>query len=180
LVVAEDDAEQDTPALALQVVRDRSREPAVQAIAQAAEPAAVADDPPGVAFQDDMDAVPPEPRSLVESMAGAARELRLCSHFDDCALRRRPAERKLELRRLIETEQSEPADADRDLEVEAAAPRLTSDDNRSALRAADLIFQDARVEAVEPGAPPPPAGQSKRTGDRAGPVPGARGEDRGA
>ena len=121
-----------------------------------------------------MDAVAFEPGSLVEAVTGAAGKLRLRAHLEDAALRRSSTMWQLELSRLVERDQPEPANAHRHLQVESAAARCRRHDDESRLCAADLGTQGAAIETLEPGASPPPACQCKQTRDRPNSTPGAR------
>src|SRR5207247_7218224 len=74
LVLAEDYADQDRTSLAADARRERAVEPPSDPVREAAQPTAVADDPPLVAVAHDVDAVTAQPGSLVEAARGAARE----------------------------------------------------------------------------------------------------------
>ena len=74
-------------------MREARAEPGPQSVGDAAEPAAAADDVPLVDVQDDVDALPAQPRPLVEAVVGPARSSTTASSADDRALRRRAAER---------------------------------------------------------------------------------------
>ena len=115
----------------------------------------------------ELDAATPEPGSLIEAVAAAARKLRLRAHLEHGAPRWCSAERKLELRGLVEREQPEAPDANGHLQVEAASSRRRGHDDPRPLGPADLGTQGAVVEPVEAGASPPPAGQRQQAGDRA-------------
>ena len=145
LLVAEHDPEQNSAPLALQAISDGARDPAAHAVAEAPEPAAVSEHAPGVAGENDVDAVPSEPGPLVEPVARAARELRLRAHLEDGAARRSPPQRKLELRRLVEGERAEASDANGHLEIETPSTGRGGDHNERPLGAAHLRPQQAVV-----------------------------------
>src|SRR5512133_1137414 len=131
---------------------------------------------PAVAGQNDVDPVPSEPGPLVEPVAGAARELRFRAHLEDGAAGRRPPERKLELRRLIEDERTEASDANGHLDVETPPTRRGVDHNEGPLGATNLRPQHALVEAIEPRAAPPPAEDRQQAGSSGDHPTGRRGE----
>src|SRR5205085_7622389 len=113
-----------------------------------AEAMTMADETPAISGQHDMDAVAPEPRSLIEAVTGPARKFRFGANLEDATLWGRPAERKLELRPLGEAQQPETPHAHGHPQVEAATPRRGRDDDEGALGAADLRPQRAGVEAI--------------------------------
>jgi hypothetical protein len=189
LLVAEHDPEQNSAALAVQVSSDGAREPAAHAVAEAAESATVSEHAPAVAGQHDVDPVPSEPGPFVEAVARAARELRLRPHLENGAAGRRPPERKLELRRLVEDERTEASDANGHLDVETPSSGRGGDYNERLFGSTDLRAQHAVVESVEPRAAPPPAENREdtcgsgddptgRRGEYDGPGEGERGESR--
>src|SRR5437868_12377593 len=108
---------------------------------------AMPDQPPAVSGQHDVDAVAPEPGSLVEAVTGAVGKLRLRPHLEDAALRRRSPERELELSRLVECSQPEAPDANGHLQVELASARCRRHDDERGLGASDFGAQGAVVEA---------------------------------
>jgi hypothetical protein len=164
LLLAEDDAKQDSAALTVEAARNRPRQPAVKPVAQPTEAVAVPDDPPAVSREHDVDSATLEPGSLVESVTGSAGKLRLRAHLEDSALRGSPAQWQLELSGFVQREQSKPPDADWHLQVEPPAPWRRGHDDERRLCATDLGKQGAPIESVEPGASPPPAreGQDAR------------------
>ena len=132
LLVTEDNSQEDSAALAVQPACDGAAEPVVQTVAQPAQSVAMSHHSPAVAGQHDMDAVTPEPGSLIEAVAAAARKLRLRAHLEHGAPRWCSAERKLELRGLVEREQPEAPDANGHLQVEAASSRRCGHDDQRA------------------------------------------------
>jgi hypothetical protein len=133
LLVTEHHPEQDTSAFAVQAARNRPREPAVEPVTEPAKAVAVADDPPPVPRQHDMDAATLEPGSLVESVAWAAGKLRLRADLEHSALRGCAAEWQLELGGLVQLEQPEPPDADWHLQVEPPPPWCRGHDDERRL-----------------------------------------------
>jgi hypothetical protein len=95
LVLAEDYADQDRPSLTADGRREGAVEPLADPIREAAQPAAVADDPPLVAVEHDVDAVTTQPGSLVEAARGSARERDHAKDLEDRSLRGRAPEREL-------------------------------------------------------------------------------------
>ena len=97
LVRAEHDADDERPALTGRPERQRVLDFRAQPIADATDPAPPADDVPGAArVQDDVDATPLEPSSLVEAGLGPSRGDRARPEIEHGTLRRRPAGRQLE------------------------------------------------------------------------------------
>ena len=148
LVVAEHDTEQHAPALAPQVAADRAPERSMHAITDPAEATTVSDQSPPVSGQHNVDAPASQPGLLVEPVARTSGELCFRAHLEDAAGRGSPAERQLELGRLIGTKPAEALHANRHGEVEAPPPRSCGDDDEGALGAADLRAGHAPVEAV--------------------------------
>ena len=72
---AEHDRLDDRSTLAVQAVRAVGREPALQPVADAADPAAPADDAPLLGAQHDVDALAAKPRRFVEAVRRPARQL---------------------------------------------------------------------------------------------------------
>jgi hypothetical protein len=138
----------------------------------------VADDPPVSAEGDDVDAVPPQPCALVEAARSWARQLEPSVELEDRPLRWRPTHRELEEHRLADRHAPEPDHARRDPQFEAVGPGRPGDDQRRRLRLADVVEQQARVESVEPGTPPPPPGEQECERQRADPCPRIWGERR--
>ena len=101
-VVAEHDPFEDRAAFSRETGRDRRGEPAAQAVGEAADASAPADLLPLVDVQDDVHAVAAQPGALVEPVLGPARRPDDGEHLEDRALRRRAAERELELNALVE------------------------------------------------------------------------------
>src|SRR5205823_3666130 len=118
LILAEDDSLQHRSTLAVQTVRNRTSEPGSQTIRDAAEAAPPADGAPGARAQDDVHALPPQVRPLVEAVLRGARQAKLSTRGDDGALRRRAPRRQLELRALRDAEGSEPPHPDADALLE--------------------------------------------------------------
>ncbi len=177
LLLPEDDAQQDTAALAVEAARNGPCQPAVNPVAESAEAVAMPDDPPAVSRQHDVDAATLEPGSLVESVTGAAGKLGLRPYLEHSALRGSSAEWQLQLGGLVEREQPEPPDADWQLQVEPPAPWCRGHDDQRRLGATDLRKQGAAIESVEPGASPPPARQGEDARDCPDRLPRAPGKD---
>ena len=76
----------------------------MQAVGDAAEPAAAADRAPVVDAQDDVDAVAAQPGALVEAVLGPGGSLTTPSTSRMAPWRRRAPERQLEQDRLVECE----------------------------------------------------------------------------
>ena len=74
--------------------RGRAPKPPSQAVCDPAEPTTPPDDVPFVHVQDDVHALPTEPRLLVEAVIRSVRRLHHRQHAQAGALRRRAAERK--------------------------------------------------------------------------------------
>jgi hypothetical protein len=133
-------------------------------VGDAAETAATADRAPLIDAQDDVHSVASEPGSLVEAVAGTTWECDHRERLQDGALRRSPAERKLELdalgdRRTFETPQLS-------LGADAKGParrRRRHDDDRST-GTPNLGEHRAAVEHVESRARPPPTEHAEERG----------------
>ena len=167
-VVAEDDAFEDRAAFSRQAGRDRGGEPAAKPVGQAAETAAAADGPPGVDPGDDVHAVATKPGPLVEAVFRPARKLELAEHLEHCPLRRRAPTRQLEQHRLFDAQETEPCNARRDADLEAAPRCRAGDRYARPLGGVDVRRQRTaveRVERVEPEAAPPPAGAGREQRD---------------
>ena len=93
---------------------------------------------PTIAAQHDVDAVPSQPRALVETVGRSAWKCELTEDLEPAAERRRPAERELEQSGLVRPQPAEAEDARRSADVEAAAPRRRSHVDERALRRPDL------------------------------------------
>ena len=98
----EDDRLDHVASLALQPRRRVAAEPASDAVADAGDAAAPADDPPRLPLQDRVDALPAQPRRLVEAVRRPRRSPQLAQEPEPGSLRRRSPERKLEQDRLVE------------------------------------------------------------------------------
>ena len=96
LVLAEDHAFHDGAPYSGQAAADDAREPAMECVRDPSQAAAPADEPPAVAAQHDVHAVPSKPRALVEAVGRSARKHELTDHLESSAERRRTAERELE------------------------------------------------------------------------------------
>ena len=118
-VLAEHDALEDRAPLSRQPGRDASREPRPDAVGVAADPAAVTDDPPVACQDDDVDAVPAEPRSLVEAVARPAAATAAARELEQRALRRRAAEREVEQHGLAQRQRAEARQPRRNAQIEA-------------------------------------------------------------
>ena len=91
---SEDDRLHDIAALAAQTADAVARKPPLDVVAEAVDPAAPADDAPRtLRAQDDVDALSPQPRRLVEPVRRAGRRAELREQRDVGALRRRASER---------------------------------------------------------------------------------------
>ena len=101
-VLAEHDSLDHAAAFSREPGRAVAREPGVQPVGDAAEPAAPADPAPGVGAQHDVHAVAAQPGSLVEAVRRPARRTQHAEHRQARALRRRPAVGQLEQHRLAQ------------------------------------------------------------------------------
>ena len=118
LLVAEDDPFHDPAALAVQPGRDRARQPSTQAVGDAAEPTAPTDLSPAISSQNHVHAVSPKPGRLVEAVLRRLRQTHRDDGLDQGALRRRAAERQLELDGLAEAQAAEASDLGRHPQLE--------------------------------------------------------------
>ena len=176
-VVAEDDPVEDRAPLSRQPGRDRTLESSADAISEPAETTAPADLTPRVQPEHDVDAVPAQPRALVEPVRRAARRSHECERIQDRALRRRAAERKLELHRLVDRPPREAADASLCPHGELSFPRRRGDDDDGVSCAADIGGERTDVERVEPGARPPPSDRDEEESGAGKPHRGHIGDD---
>ncbi len=172
LVLAQDDPGEHGVPLAFEPGRDRACDVRAQAIREAADAAAPADDPPVAPVQDDVDAAAREPATLVEAVLRTSRRRDGRPELQHGSLGRRAAERQFEQHALAESTLVEAPHLGREPQRERRSAHRSGDDGSDRRGAADLRVEHARVEGVEPHAPPPPAGERER--QRAGGQPSAR------
>ena len=131
------------------------------------------DDLPVVDLEDDVHALPAQPAPLVEAVRRPARQTHDDEGIHECALRRRPAERQLELDALADRPSFETVDAGRDAQLERTRARIAGDLEERASAAIDVGEQRAPVERVEPDGSPGPAERGRRRPRRRRPCAGA-------
>src|SRR5581483_4848783 len=155
VLVPEQHALDDGPPLTSEPGRRGAAKPPAEPVGDAADPAAVTDDLPAVDRQDDVDTLAAQPRSLVEAVLRPPGGLHDRKEPHDRPLRRRAAERQLELDALVEShaaKRPEPRELARD---ERSRTCLGGRDGNAVFGPADLAGERAPVERVEPCAPPP-------------------------
>ena len=132
-----------------------------------AEPAPLSYGPPAVHAQHHVDAVAPQPGSLVEPVRRGARQRKHAECLEFGALRRRAAEWELEQDGFVRPQAAEAGHEAGRTQAEASPPRRAGDDDGRPLRPPHLGQQHTAIEGVEPGAAPPPARESERERDEA-------------
>ena len=110
VLLAEHDPGQDRAPLSRRPAGERLLDVRVQPVGDATDPAPPADEARVVAAQHDVDALPRQPRTLVEAGLGPARRDRLRAQLEDGALRGRAPGRQLEQDALPELQLSEALD----------------------------------------------------------------------
>ena len=147
-------------------LRPRALSPASHRSTSVAEPvdaAAPADDAPRpLRAKDDVDSLPPQPRRLVEAVRRASRGAKLREQRDVGALRRRAAERQLEVDRLAWPERPPTEEDGSRALVEAAGLRWLVDLDDRLLDRADAGDEHAAIELGKPDASPRPAAERDR------------------
>ena len=118
LFVPEHNSFDDPSPFAAESRRDRPSETRAEPIGHSAQPASSSDLVPPIGAQDDVDAVPPEPRPLVESVLRRARKPHGGDSLEDRSLRRRAAEGQLQQDRLTQSQPAEAAHLPRDTKLE--------------------------------------------------------------
>ena len=96
VVLAEHDPGQDRAPFSRRPAGERLFDVRVQPVGDATDPAPPADEACVVAAQHDVDALPRQPRTLVEAGLGPARRDRLCAQLENCPLRGCALARQLE------------------------------------------------------------------------------------
>ena len=132
-----------------------------ESVCETPETGPVADQPPPVRVQDDMDTLVPEPGPLVEAMLRRSWQAHGCDRLEQGALRRCAPERKLQQNRLAKTKSAEATDIGGYAHGEARRARRAGDDEQRSLGGVDARKQDAAIESVEARASPPPAGEKE-------------------
>jgi hypothetical protein len=110
VVLAEDDAVENRSAITGQPAGDGALQLPAEGIRHPAEPTAATHDAPASDAKHDVDAVPPEPRTLVEAVLRPVRLDELSETLQEPALRRRAPARKLEQHGFPNPELAEPDD----------------------------------------------------------------------
>jgi hypothetical protein len=166
LVLAEHDSEHERSSQPVGPALDRRDDAFPKAIADAPDPAAPSDLPPGRRVDDDVDPLPREPGVFVEALVGASWLPDAHDGLQDRATRRRTTDREHEQDALAHLRASVPAhlcgDADR-------PARLSSGRRHHELgrgRASDLAGKHASLERLEPERPPPEPDRCERDGER--------------
>ncbi len=164
-VGAEDDACQHGPALPLDPGRKRPDEPRAQPVGDAADTAPARDELPRVGVHHHLDALPVEPRRLVEAMLLAVRTPHVGGEPEDAALGWRAPERELEQHRFTQAKSAEPRYLGRHPQPKHPPADGSGHDDHGASRLADVPHEDAGVERRHARRPPPPTGHHEREGD---------------
>ena len=146
VVLAEHDPGQDRAPLSRRPAGERLLDMRVQPVGDATDPAPPADEARVVAAQHDVDALPRQPRTLVEAGLGPTRRDRLRAQLEDGALRGRPLGRQLEQDALPELHLSEAHDLCRRTKCERRPADRAGDDDARIGALADPSGQDAAVE----------------------------------
>ena len=167
LVGSEHDADDERPPLARGSERESIADRRAQPVADATNPAPPADDVPGAArVQDDVNAAPLEPPSLVESGLGPSRGDRARPELEHGALGRGASGRELEQHPLSHVEAIEPVHVGHHPHREARPAGRAGDDDPCGCGVADSRGEVAPVELVEPEtAPPQPSGAQSDPGE---------------
>ena len=156
----EDDRLDHVAALAVQSPRGVAAQPAPDAIADAGHSPAPPHDPKRLGTQDRVDALPAEPRRLVEAVRRPRRSLQLAEQPEPRALRRRTSERELEKDRLVDAQRPPTKHERLHPLVEAPRPRRLLDLDHRPLRGVDPGREHAVVELSQAHAPPAPGGDN--------------------
>lgn len=142
--------------------RNRAGQERAQAIRDACKTSAPADQSPPVGAEHDMDAVPPQPRPLIEAVLRRAGSTHCRDRLDERTFGRRATERQLQQHGLAEAKLPEPTYLCRDTKLESRATRRPGDDERCPLGRVDVGQQHASIERDKPRASPPPADERDR------------------
>jgi len=115
-ILSQHDAGNDCPPLAVEPWCERPVDATPQGVREPSDPAPMANDAVFISAEHDVDALPPQIGSLVESLSllGATGEAEARDHLEQRSLRRRAAARKLQARRLVRALRPEPVHPDRD------------------------------------------------------------------
>ena len=150
----ENDRLDHVASLALESPRGVAAQPAPDAVTDAGDSPAPPDDPKRLSTQNRVDALPAQPRRLVEAVRRPGWSLQLAQEPQPCPLRRRASERELEEDRLVDA-QRPPAEHERlHPLVEAPRSRRLLDLDVRPLRGTDPGREDAVVELSQSHAPP--------------------------
>ena len=118
-----------------------------------------------------MYALPAQVFRLVKAVRPApARALDADHSFDDCALRRRPAERQIEAGRLTRLDIAEAQHPDRNADGEHSSAGRPGYLEPGELHSADLVGKDAPIERVQADASVPPASEENRRAESSRPA----------
>ena len=147
-VLAQDDPGEHGVALALEAGRDRACDVRAQAIREATDAAAPADDPPVAPVQDDVDAAARKPATLVEAVLRTSRRRDGRPKLQHRSLWRGAAERQFEQHSLTESTLVEAPHLGRQPERERRSAHRSGDDGSDRRRASDLRSEHTRVEGV--------------------------------
>jgi hypothetical protein len=146
---------------------DGGHEPPANPVGRAGEPATTTDDAPLAPARDNVHASTAQEGPLVEAVARPTRLAELDWGLDECTLRRRAAERKLEEHRLSDRLRTERADSGRDAEPVRRPAGGAGDLEDAAPGLSDPRREHTPIECVEAHAPPPQAGSAERAGENA-------------
>ena len=170
VVLAEHHAFDDRGTFTVEPSRDRMPQTSSNRVRDPADSATTTDDPPVVDTQDDVDAVPAKPGSLVEPVLGAARRSHDHERLQDGSLRRCASARQLQQDRLAQRQPAEALDDGRRANVELAGMHRARDDQLCTLRRVDSRAQRTAIERVETVATPAPAEQREGACDEQQPL----------
>jgi hypothetical protein len=150
--------------------RDRIPQTSSNRVGDAADSVATTDDPPVVDTQDDVDAVPAQPGSLVEPVLGAAWRSHDHERVQDRSLRRCASARQLQQDRLVQRQPAEPLDDGRRTNLVLTGMHRARDDQLYTSCGVDSRAQRAVIERVETAASPAPAEQRECACDEQQPL----------
>ena len=146
VVLAEHDPGQDRAPFSRRPAGERLFDVRVQPVGDATDPAPPADEACVVAAQHDVDALPRQPRTLVEAGLGPARRDRLCAQLENCPLRGCALARQLEQDALPELQLAEALDLCRQTQCERRPADRARDDDARIRALSDPFGQEAAVE----------------------------------